>query len=195
MKKITYVTSAMLMALSLASCNKVPKASSVRDDLYQPKTTTATTSMTTTSVTTTETTTVTEPETTTEEPTTTIGAITSPIAETTIGEATCGADEIYVEPLNGYDGVWYTAVDLNHTAPPCGASGNQLVPGYSVASDYFPFGTVLYIESEYMNGMFRVDDCGVGSSNTIDFYFYDRTQIPDGFLQAGRMPITITVIE
>lgn len=32
-------------------------------------------------------------------------------------------------------------------------------------------------------------------TNTIDFYFYDRTQIPKGFLNAGRVPITITVIE
>lgn len=84
---------------------------------------------------------------------------------------------------------------MGYTSPPCGASGNQLISGYSVASDYFDFGTLLYIESEYMNGTFRVDDCGVGNYNTIDFYFYDNSEIPEGFLNAGRVPITITVIE
>jgi hypothetical protein len=101
-----------------------------------------------------------------------------------------------IEPLNGYwDGTYYAATSMGYTYQPCGASGNQLISGYSVASDYFPFGTLLYIESDYMNGTFRVDDCGVGNYNTIDFYFYDNSEIPVGFLNAGRVPITITVIE
>lgn len=100
------------------------------------------------------------------------------------------------EPLNGYwDCTYYAATSMGYTYQPCGASGNQLISGYSVASDYFPFGTLLYIESDYMNGTFRVDDCGVGNYNTIDFYFYDNSEIPEGFLNAGRVPITITVIE
>lgn len=100
------------------------------------------------------------------------------------------------EPLNGYwDCTYYAATSMGYTYQPCGASGNQLISGYSVASDYFPFGTLLYIESDYMNGTFRVDDCGVGNYNTIDFYFYDNSEIPVGFLNAGRVPITITVIE
>lgn len=100
------------------------------------------------------------------------------------------------EPLNGYwDGTYYAATSMGYTYHPCGTSGNQLISGYSVAGDYFDFGTLLYIESEYMNGTFRVDDCGVGNYNTIDFYFYDNSEIPEGFLNTGRVPITITVIE
>ena len=103
---------------------------------------------------------------------------------------------IKTEPLSGYwDCTYYAATSMGYTYHPCGASGNQLISGYSVASDYFPFGTLLYIESDYMNGTFRVDDCGVGNYNTIDFYFYDNSEIPEGFLNAGRVPITITVIE
>lgn len=100
------------------------------------------------------------------------------------------------EPLNGYwDATWYCGQDMGYSCNPYGASGNTLVPDYSVACDSLPFGTIIQVESDYINGTYRVDDCGTGSSNTIDFYFYDRTQIPKGFLNAGRVPITITVIE
>lgn len=102
----------------------------------------------------------------------------------------------YKEPLYGnWDGVWYCGRDMGYTYNPYGASGNQLISGYSVASDTLPFGTIIYIESDYMCGTFRVDDCGVGQSNVIDFYFYDRSEIPTGFLNAGRIPLTITLIE
>ena len=38
-------------------------------------------------------------------------------------------------------------------------------------------------------------DCGDMPNNVIDFYFFDNSEIPEGFLNAGRVPITITVIE
>ena len=101
-----------------------------------------------------------------------------------------------IEPLNGYwDGTYYAATSMGYTYQPCGASGNQLIEGYSVACDSLPFGTLIYLDSDYISGTFRVDDCGVGNYNTIDFYFYDNSEIPVGFLNAGRVPITITVIE
>ena len=115
--------------------------------------------------------------------------------ETTSTETEPIIYEYKTEPLNGYwDSTFYCATDMGYSSPPCGASGNQLISGYSVASDYFDFGTLLYIESEYMNGTFRVDDCGVGNYNTIDFYFYDNSEVPYDLSQAGRVPITITVI-
>ena len=194
LKKIAYTTSAMLMALSLASCNRVPKAPCVREieqctTMTETTSTTATTELRTTT-TTTMTSATTETETTTTEAEVATEAETEPLTE-----VSCEADRIYIEPLSGFEGVWYCATDMGYSSNPCGASGNQLVPGFSVASDYFPFGTVLYVESEYMSGTFRVDDCGVGVSNVLDFYFYDRSQIPEGFAQAGRIPISITIIE
>lgn len=125
-----------------------------------------------------------------------IESIVYPIELTTKTEPIIIEPTTKTEPLSGYwDMTYYVATSMGYTYHPCGASGNQLISGYSVASDYFDFGTLLYIESDYMNGTFRVDDCGVGSYNTIDFYFYDNSEIPEGFLNAGRVPITITVIE
>lgn len=99
-------------------------------------------------------------------------------------------------PLSGYwDMTYYSATALGYTSPPCGASGNQLIEGYSVACDSLPYGTLIYIESDYLNGTFRVDDCGTGSTNTIDVYYWDNANVPYNFAQAGRVPITITVIE
>lgn len=99
-------------------------------------------------------------------------------------------------PLGGYwEGTFYSGTSMGYTSPPYGASGNTLISGYSVASNYFPFGTLLYIESDYMTGTFRVDDCGGMASNVIDFYFWDNANVPYDFAQAGRVPITITVIE
>lgn len=99
-------------------------------------------------------------------------------------------------PLNGYwDMTYYSATALGHISPPCGASGNRLIEGYSVACDFLPYGTLIYIESDYLNGTFRVDDCGTGSTNTIDVYYWDNANVPYDFAQAGRVPITITVIE
>lgn len=99
-------------------------------------------------------------------------------------------------PLGGYwDMTYYSATALGYTSPPCGASGNQLIEGYSVACDFLPYGTLIYIESDYLNGTFRVDDCGTGSTNTIDVYYWDNANVPYNFAQTGRVPITITVIE
>lgn len=99
-------------------------------------------------------------------------------------------------PLNGYwDGTFYSGTSMGYTSSPYGASGNTLISGYSVASNYFPFGTLLYIESDYMTGTFRVDDCGGMADNVIDFYFGDNSEVPYNFYQMGRVPITITVIE
>lgn len=126
--------------------------------------------------------------------TATIATETEP--EQSVTEYVCEADTCYTQPLSGYwDSTFYCATAMNYTSQPYGASGNLLISGYSVASDYFAYGTLLYIESEYMTGVFRVDDCGVGNSNTIDFYFWDSSEVPAGFLQAGRVPITITLIE
>ena len=184
---------------SLASCSKVHRVKINQEvstwECTEVISSTAPMTSTITSTASTMTTTTTAIETTTTESTTTQTTTTTATAtEPVVTEAE--SDQEQSEPLAGYwDCTYYTAVALGHTSQPCGASGNLLVSGYSVASDYFLYGTLLYIESAYMNGTFRVDDCGVGNSNTIDFYFWDSSEVPSGFLQAGRIPISITIIE
>lgn len=192
--KLMISAMAVVIGMAATSCKTVPKAKHIntRSDSQCTTTVTSETTTTTTTATTGLRTTTTE-TTTTSTLTETETEVTDVAIET---ETTCGGDICHTEPLSGYwDCTYYAATSMGYTYHPCGASGNQLTSGYSVASDYFDFGTLLYIESEYMNGTFRVDDCGVGSYNTIDFYFYDNSEIPEGFLNAGRVPITITVIE
>ena len=98
------------------------------------------------------------------------------------------------EYLGEWSAVWYTARDLGYSYIPYGASGNQLVSGYSVACDNLPFGTRLLIECEYFTKEVRVDDCGVGVNNVLDLYYFDRYEIPDGLRQAGRVPIRVSII-
>lgn len=216
-KKIIYAMTAILTAVSMASCTKCPKATNIRSDRECSKTESTTSSIfqssslvaqTTIGVTISEdikkmkkiitTTAMTESKKITESTMTSSMIETETevkFTETTSTETEPIIYEYKTEPLNGYwDSTFYCATDMGYSSPPCGASGNQLISGYSVASDYFDFGTLLYIESEYMNGTFRVDDCGVGNYNTIDFYFYDNSEVPCDLSQAGRVPITITVI-
>lgn len=214
-KKIIYAMTAMLTAVSMASCTKCPKATSIRSDRECSKTESTTSSISQSSSLVTQTTIgVTIPEdikkmkkitTTTamtESKKITESTMMSSMIETEVEfiETTSIETEPVVyeyktEPLSGYwDSTFYCATDMGYTSPPCGASGNQLISGYSVASDYFDYGTLLYIESDYISGTFRVDDCGVGNYNTIDFYFYDNSEVPYDLSQAGRVPITITVI-
>ena len=167
------------------------------------RTTNTSTDMTTTTITTTAVTTVKKEATTTmnttiKEPTLTV--LTPKTTEPIVFDIEINEEPIIETisnyPLSGYwDMTYYSATALGYTSPPCGASGNQLIEGYSVACDFLPYGTLIYIESDYLNGTFRVDDCGTGSTNTIDVYYWDNANVPYDFAQAGRVPITITVIE
>ena len=200
-----YTITAMIMAVSMASCSEVPKGISINSKENEScLTTTTSSSLTTTTHTTTTTTTTmdatttmtTETEVTMTMNTTTNTEVVFQLEEECTTEPIVTTTTYYTEPIYGnWDGVWYCGRDMGYTSNPYGASGNLLISNYSVASDYFPFGTLLFIESDYMCGTFRVDDCGVGTSNVIDFYFYDRSEIPTGFLNAGRIPLTITLIE
>lgn len=93
-----------------------------------------------------------------------------------------------------FEGTWYCATDMGYTSPPYGSSGRTLETGYSVASNYFEPGTLLYIEGDGITGTYRVDDTGIMSSNVIDFYYWDRDYIPESFLIAGRINIQVYVI-
>lgn len=106
--------------------------------------------------------------------------------------------EIIVEQPNNYigtfEGTWYCATDMGYSTPPYGSSGRTLETGYSVASNYFPSGTLLYIEGAGVTGAYRVDDTGGMSSNVIDFYYWDRAFVPQSFLVSGRINIEVYIL-
>lgn len=186
--KLMIPAMAVVIGMTTVSCKTVPKANRIgtRSDVKCTTTTTTTTATTELRITTTETTTTsTSTETETE--------VTDVAIET---ETTCGGDICHTQPLSGYwDMTYYSATALGHTTPPCGASGNQLIEGYSVACDSLPFGTLIYLDSDYISGTFRVDDCGTSNSHTIDVYYWDNANVPYDFAQAGRVPVTITILE
>lgn len=192
--KLMISTMAVVIGMTTVSCKTVPKANHIgtRSDVKCTTTTTTTTATTELRTTTTETTTTsTSTETETE-----VATIPDAAIETDVVETTCGGDICHTEPSRGYwDMTYYSATALGHTTPPCGASGNQLVEGYSVACDSLPFGTLIYLDSDYISGTFRVDDCGTGNNHTIDVYYWDNANVPYDFAQAGRVPVTITILE
>ena len=70
---------------------------------------------------------------------------------------------------------------------PC-ANGEYPIPGYTVASNWFPIGTRLYIEGI---GERVVTDTGGMSNNVIDIYMGD----PESCWQFGRQTAEVYVIE
>ncbi|WP_207741381.1 hypothetical protein [Ruminococcus bicirculans (ex Wegman et al. 2014)] len=106
--------------------------------------------------------------------------------------------EIIIEQSNNYigtfEGTWYCATDMGYSTPPYGSSGRILETGYSVASNYFPSGTLLYIEGTGVTGTYRVDDTGGMSNNVIDFYYWDRAFVPQSFLVSGRINIEVYIL-
>lgn len=106
--------------------------------------------------------------------------------------------EIIIEQPNNYvgtfEGTWYCATDMGYSTPPYGSSGRTLETGYSVASNYFPSGTLLYIEGAGVTGTYCVDDTGGMSSNVIDFYYWDRAFVPQNFLMSGRINIEVYIL-
>lgn len=101
-------------------------------------------------------------------------------------------DPIYV---GTFEATWYCATDMGYTTVPYGSSGRTLETAYSVASNYFPQGTLLYIEGGGLSGTYRVDDTGAMATNVIDFYYWDRSYVPVDFRTAGRIKIQVYIIE
>lgn len=94
-----------------------------------------------------------------------------------------------------FEATWYCATDMGYITAPYGSSGRTLETAYSVASNYFPQGTLLYIEGGGLSGTYRVDDTGAMATNVIDFYYWDRSYVPADFLTAGRIKIQVYIIE
>lgn len=78
----------------------------------------------------------------------------------------------------------------------CGARGTILTNNYSVASNYYPFGTILYIQSEdgSINGYYEVEDTGGMGNHVVDIYFNDYSLVPYSFSQLGRVKVQVWVV-
>lgn len=94
----------------------------------------------------------------------------------------------YQEELVNYgtsfEGTWYEGGYGTY-----GYSGRTLISGYSVASNYFPQGTIIQVSGSGLDGTYRVDDTGAMGSNVIDFY-YAYGDVPSDFRNLGRVSIT-----
>ena len=70
-----------------------------------------------------------------------------------------------------------------------GSSGRKLIPGYSVASNYYPQGTILDIDGK----KYRVDDTGGMAENVVDFYAGDDLKMYKAF--ANKKIKSIKVVD
>ena len=95
---------------------------------------------------------------------------------------------VYSATLN-FQGTWYEGGTTTY-----GYSGRTLVSGYSVASNYFPQGTIIKVEGCGLDGTYRVDDKGGMSNNVVDF-FYHYGEVPSKFRQLGRVNIKVCEVK
>lgn len=213
--KIISITCLVMMIVFVAVASILSTHGKVGDseeDIYRPTvtTTTITTSTSTTTTSTTTTTTISTTETTTTE--TTAAYIAAPSIEfpedATYQELTnITVVETYTEAVNyeqpepateesiGY-GVYMapTVCDKvtyygNYGYAAVGASGNQLITGYSCACDLYPFGTILYVSTSdgAFSGYVRVDDrvSESGNSTVVDIYYESYDMVPYSMYSAG----------
>lgn len=169
--------------------------------------------MSTTSTTIASTTTVVTSSTTVEQ---TIESITEPITESAVesieydsesveDEIVEDVSEVTLEDTNSsnpesefqgsFEATWYTAVDMGYTSTPFGYYNRDLVSGYSIASNTIPGGSLVQVVGGGLDGIYRVDDIGYMGDSVIDFYYWDRSCIPEYFRDMGRVNIEIYIIE
>ena len=91
--------------------------------------------------------------------------------------------------IMNFQGTWYEGSNTAY-----GYSGRTLVSGYSVASNYYPQGTILKITGAGLDGTYRVDDKGGMSNNVVDF-FYHYGDVPASFRRAGRVNIKVCEVK
>lgn len=94
-----------------------------------------------------------------------------------------------------FEATWYTAVDMGYTSTPFGYYNRDLVSGYSIASNTIPGGSLIQVVGGGLDGVYRVDDIGYMGDSVIDFYYWDRSCIPEYFRTMGRVDIEIYIIE
>ena len=91
---------------------------------------------------------------------------------------------------------WYDNSGLGYSEDRTlyGSSGRDLISGYSVASNYFSEGTVLYIKGGCHDGYYRVDDTGAMTNDVIDFYYQYRSDVPYDFKYNGVYSIEVYIV-
>lgn len=136
-------------------------------------------------------------------------AVTSVVNETilesvgtTVQETTTIPEVTELNQITDETLIFQATYYMDFTLPYKGSSGRELISGYSVASNYFPQGSILYIESDYFpSGEYRVDDCGGMADNVLDMYYvnyntgYEEGQLTPEFKNAGRVNVMVTLIQ
>lgn len=181
------VLTILALAISLAQPEIEVKTKTVGVVINTETITTTTETTTTTSTTTTETTT------TTSETTTTIAIIEYIDYETETATEVIEEEYEYVPSLTDC-----MLCELTYYSGPSGcygASGRTLINGYSCASNYYPLGSIIYIESDYISGYFSVDDTGEMSDNVVDIFYSDYSLTPTDFADAGRVPAEVWMVQ
>lgn len=167
-------------------------------------TTVVTTTITTTMTTTTTTTTVAEqkPPVEKKESEVQITEVVETTEEIEVTEApsieadTETSDDTYIHQ-GTFEATWYDNRGLGKSEDSVlfGSSGRDLISGYSVASNYFSSGTILYIEGGGLDGYYRVDDTGGMANNVLDFYYQRRSDVPSNFKRDGRYNVQVYIVE
>lgn len=186
------ITAIVLTILALAISLAQPEIPEVKTKTVGVVINTETTT-TTTETTTTTSTTTTETTTTTSETTTTISIIEYIDYETETATEVIEEEYEYVPSLTDC-----MLCELTYYSGPSGcygASGRILINGYSCASNYYPLGSIIYIESDYISGYFSVDDTGEMSDNVVDIFYSDYSLTPTDFADAGRVPAEVWMVQ
>lgn len=106
-------------------------------------------------------------------------------------------DKVYEEPDYSYDSEYsgsFKATYYSGSYGSYGSSGRDLISGYSIASSYFPEGSIVYISGGGLDGCYRVDDYCPSGDNIIDiFYTYDS--VPSNFAYDGVYYVDAYLVE
>lgn len=193
------ITAIILTILALGISLVQPKAPKVKVvgnvlDIDVHTTTETTTTTTTEETTITTTTTTTETTTTIEETTTTTTDYIEYIDYNY--ETETETIEEYTEYVPSLTECMLCELTYYSGPSGCyGASGRTLINGYSCASNYYPLGSIIYIESDYISGYFSVDDTGEMSDNVVDIFYSDYSLTPTDFADAGRVPAEVWMVQ
>lgn len=94
-----------------------------------------------------------------------------------------------------FKATWYTAVDMGYTYVPGGLDGTGLVSGYSIASSALPAGSLVQIVGGGIDGIYHVNDYCPSGGSIIDFYYWDRSYIPEHFRIDGTYTVEAYVLD
>lgn len=88
---------------------------------------------------------------------------------------------------------WFEATYYEGGYGTYGASGRDLISGYSIASNVLEQGTIVRITGNGLDGVYRVDDTGGMPNHVVDIY-YQYGDTPDYFQLYGRLDIEVYIM-